>query len=186
MVIGNQNRGVLEKKFKNVLAYSKRIRVWDLNVTLIYYILTHLKIVYIVLQTVFTSQDENTVHYMVFLVSNYICAYFAWLKGYEINPILYRKFSNIHMLPEQVRRKSPCSDPVVWSDSLPHLRRLHWHFWSAAGDREINPHASFAAWSLAINNGCIQDGCLVCLTYPYLPQTFYDQKNLQNLDSTEC
>lgn len=92
----------------------------------------------------------------------------------------------MHLPPEQVGRESSCSDPVVWSDSPPHLWRLHWPFWSAAGDGEISPHGSFAAWSLAINNTFIQDRCLVCLTYPYLPNAFYEQMHLQNLDSTEC
>lgn len=165
---------------------SKRIRIWDLNVTIIYYVLTHPKIVVIMLQTVFTPQAENTMHYMLFLFSNYICSHFAWLKGYETNPILYHKFSDICLPPEQVRRESSCSDLVVWSDSPPHLWRFHWHFWSAARDGEISPHGLFAAWSLAVNNTFVQDRCLVCLTYPYLPNTFYEQMHLQNLDSTEC
>lgn len=55
------------------------------------------------LQTVFTPQAENTMHYMLFLFSNYICSHFAWLKGYETNPILYHKFSDICLPPEQVR-----------------------------------------------------------------------------------
>lgn len=71
-------------------------------------------------------------------------------------------------------------------DSPPHLWRLHWHFWSAAGDGEISPHGSFAAWSLTINNTFIQDRCLVCLTDPYLTNIFYEQMHLQNLGSTEC
>lgn len=77
------------------------------------------------LQTIFTPQAENTMHYTLFLASNYICSHFAWLKGYETYPTLYYKFSNMHLTLEQVRGELSCSDPVVWPDSPSQLWRLN-------------------------------------------------------------
>lgn len=109
------------------------------------------------LQTIFTLRAENTMHYKLFFDTNYICSHFTWWKGYETNPILNYKFSDMHLPPEHVRREASCSDPAVWYDSSPHLWNLHWHFWSAAGYGEISPQGSFAAWSLVINNISVQD-----------------------------
>lgn len=75
----------------------------------------------------------------------------------------YNKFSNTCLPPEQIRRESSRSDPILRSESPHTYGGCHWHFWSAAAHMDHLLHGVLILVMLL----CEINGCCVLHTLTY-------------------